>query len=208
MSAYTIREETVNGVRRLVVQVDGEVEITDANGQQIAFIEGNTRTLTIPAAATASLSLEDSAVTTAKLADAAVTAAKLDVPKVAVLTETHLASTFTDGEAAVGTKTMTGTVPAGAVILGTKVLVPAGFAGDTSAALIIGDGTDGDRYNTDTVDIFTTAATGVQSGVPSGDKLVTTAHQPVLTVTSAADITPVIAGAGSVTVSIYYLATV
>lgn len=129
------------------------------------------------------------------------------MPRVSVLTETHLASTFTDGGGAAGTKTMTGTIPAGAVILGTKVLVAAGFAGDSSAAMIIGDGTDTDRYNTSTVDIFTTAATGVQSGVPSGSKLQVAAVSPVLTVTSATDAGLFIAGAGSVTVSIYYIKT-
>jgi len=129
-------------------------------------------------------------------------------PAIEALTETILASAFTDGGAAVGTKTMTGWLPVGAVVLGTKVLVPAGFAGDTSAALTIGDGSDVDRYNTGTVDLFTTAAAGVQSGVPSGVKLQTTAVRPVLTVTSATDITLVIAEAGSVTVSIYYIRTV
>jgi hypothetical protein len=138
----------------------------------------------------------------------AITNSKLAVPKVSVLSETHTAATFTDGGSAVGTKTMTGTIPAGAVVLGTKVLVPAGFAGDVSAALTIGDGTDVDRYNTGTIDIFTTAATGVASGVPSGQKLQVAAVSPVLTVTSNADITPVIAEAGSVTVNIYYIATV
>ena len=130
------------------------------------------------------------------------------VPRVEVLSETHTADSFTDGGSTVGTKTMTGRIPAGAVILGTKVLVPAGFAGDTSAALTIGDGSDVDRYNTSTVDIFTTAAAGVQSGVPSGNKLQTTAVQPVLTVTSAADFTAVVSGGGSVTVEIYYIRTI
>lgn len=127
---------------------------------------------------------------------------------VQALTETHLASTFTDGGSTVGTKTMTGSIPAGAIILGTKVLVPAGFAGDTTAALTIGDGSDVDRYNTGTIDIFTTAATGVQSGIPSGLKLQVAAVQPVLTVTSSTDAGLFIAGAGSVTVSVYYIKTV
>jgi hypothetical protein len=125
-----------------------------------------------------------------------------------VLTETHAASTFTDGGAAIGTKAMTGTIPVGAILMGSKVVVGTGFTGDTSAVLTIGDGSDVDRYNTSTIDIFTTAAAGVQSGEPSGSRLVTVANIPTLTVTSAADITLVIAAAGSITVSIYYLATV
>lgn len=128
------------------------------------------------------------------------------IPEVRALIETHTRSEFTDGGSTAGTLTMTGSVPAGAVLLGSKVLVNSGFIGDTSAALTIGDGSDVDRYNTSTVDVFTTAATGVQSGIPSGNKLVTAANQPVLTITSAADFTSV--SAGSITVAIYYIRTV
>jgi hypothetical protein len=123
------------------------------------------------------------------------------------LTETHSAASFTDGGSTVGTKTMTGTLPAGALILGTKVTVPAGFAGNVSATLKIGDGSDDDRYNTGTPSIFATAATGVEVGVPSGSKLQVAAVQPVLTVTASSDFTLVAAGGGSVTVSIFYIPT-
>ena len=133
---------------------------------------------------------------------------KLIVPRVSVLEETHTAASFTDGGAAVGTKTMTGYIPAGAVILGTKVLVPAGFAGNVSATMTIGDGSDAERYMTPTCNVFATAANGVQSGVPSGNKLQVTAVKPVLTVTSSTDFTLVLAGGGSVTVAIYYIVTV
>ncbi len=125
-------------------------------------------------------------------------------PGLRVLTETHAAATFTDGGGAVGTKVMTGSIPVGAVLLGSKVLVPAGFAGDVSCVLTIGDGSDVDRYNTGTPSIFTTAANGIETGEPSGARLLTAANQPTLTITSAADITPVIAGGGSVTVSLLY----
>lgn len=121
----------------------------------------------------------------------------------AKLEETFAFDDFTDGGGAVGTMVFTGALPAGAVVLASKVVVGAGFAGDASAALTIGDGTDVDRYNTSTIDIFTTAAAGVQSGVPSGSKLLTAANSPTLTVTTAADFTSV--SAGSVTVAIYYL---
>jgi hypothetical protein len=123
------------------------------------------------------------------------------------LTETFLASAFTDGGSTAGTKQFSTAVPVGAILLGSKVIVNAGFAGDVSAALTIGDGSDVDRYNTSTIDVFTTAATGVQSGVPSGNKLITTANKPTLTVTSATDFTLVLAGGGSITVSIYYIRT-
>lgn len=124
---------------------------------------------------------------------------------VRALTETVLRAAFTDGGSTVGTFQLLGTIPVGAVLLGSKVVVGSGFIGDTSAAMTIGDGSDVDRYNTSTINIFVTAADGVQSGAPSGDKLITTANRPTLTVTSAADFTNV--SAGSITVSIFYLET-
>jgi hypothetical protein len=110
---------------------------------------------------------------------------------------------FTDGSGAAGTVTFRGSIPKGAVVLGTKVTVEEGFAGDDSAALTIGDGSTADRYNTDTIDVFSTAADGVESGIPSGDLLLTAENQPVLTVTAGADWGSVTAGI--VTVSIYFV---
>ena len=125
---------------------------------------------------------------------------------VGVLTETVPIASFTDGGATVGTYQMAGSLPAGATVLGSRVLVPGGFAGDTSAALTIGDGSDVDRYNTSTVNIFTTAAAGIESGIPSGTKLLTAANRPTLTVTTAADFTSAVTnGSGIVTVSIYFV---
>ena len=102
-----------------------------------------------------------------------------------------------------GTKVMTLSLPVGAVVVATKVLVPAGFAGDTSAVITVGDGSDVDRYHTGTPDVFTTAATGVEAGLPSGAVLLTSANTPTVIVTTAADFTSVTAG--SVTVTIYYI---
>lgn len=127
---------------------------------------------------------------------------------IGVLSESVVVTDFTDGGSTSGTLQLTGSVPAGAVILGSKVLVSAGFAGDTTAVLTIGDGSDVDRYNTGTPSVFATAATGIETGVPSGSKLVTTANRPTLTITSSADFTSVKTNAaGAMTVSIYYLQT-
>lgn len=127
------------------------------------------------------------------------------IASIGVLTETVSRSQFTDGGGTSGTYQMQGAIPAGAIVLGSKVLVTAGFAGDTSATLQIGDGSAAARYSTGTPSVFAAAATGIQTGVPSGDKLVTTANRPTLTVTSAADFTNV--SAGTMSVSIYYIAT-
>lgn len=120
-----------------------------------------------------------------------------------VLEETFAYDDFTDGGGAVGTVQFQGSLPKGAVVLGSKAIVGAGFAGDTSAAMTVGDGSDVDRYNTGTPSVFATAADGVQTGVPSGDKLLTAENRPTVTVTTNADFTSVTAG--SVTVAIYYI---
>lgn len=136
---------------------------------------------------------------------AKVTNAMLAKPRVRCVTETVTAASLTDGGAAVGTKTLTAAIPAGARYLATTCTALVGFAGDTSAVVTIGDGTDVDRYNTGTPDLFTTAAAGVDLGVASGTAFHATAKTVVVTVTSAADITPVIAGAGSVALQFWFL---
>jgi hypothetical protein len=146
------------------------------------------------------------AVRTADLADASVTPAKLSAPSIGSITQTILKSAFTDGGAAVGTKTMTSQIPAGAIFLYAKVVVNAAFSGDTSAVLTIGDGSDVDRYNTGTPNVFATAANGIEMGAPSGTRYHPTAQTVTLTVTSGADFTAVI-GTGSITVTLYYLIT-
>jgi len=110
---------------------------------------------------------------------------------------------FTDGGAAAGTYDLTDKIPAGALYIGTAIKHVTGFAGDTSAALTIGDGTDVDRYNTSTVNVFATAAHGIASGIPSGALYHVAQVTPRLTVTTAADFTSV--SAGEVTVEMYYL---
>lgn len=125
-------------------------------------------------------------------------------PKLVKLTETVAYDDFTDGGAAVGTYDLTaGTIPVGATFLYAAVTAVTGFAGDTSAALTLGDGSDADRYNTSTIDVFSTAANGVAAGDPSGVRYHATAATVTLTVTTASDFTSV--SAGSVTVELYYL---
>lgn len=110
---------------------------------------------------------------------------------------------FTDGGAAVGTYSLSEFIPVGALYLGTAVTAVTGFAGDTSAAMTIGDGTDVDRYNTSTVNVFATAAAGVAAGAPSGVLYHAAQVTPKITITTAADWTSV--NAGSVTIELYYI---
>lgn len=118
-------------------------------------------------------------------------------------TATVLFSQFTDGGAAVGTYNLPFTIPVGALYLGTAITNVVGFAGDTSAVLTLGDGSDADRYNAGTPNVFASAEGGVAAGVPSGVLYHDTAKTPKITVTSAADFTSV--SAGSVTIEMYYL---
>lgn len=133
----------------------------------------------------------------------------MPLPCVSGFTETWLFSDFTDGGGTSGTRRMAGAIPAGALFLYAKVLVPAGFAGDTSAVIILGDGTTTDRYGLATgsaPSVFATAATGIEIGNPSGAVLQIASVSPVITITSGSDFTAV--NAGSVTVSFFYLVTV
>ncbi len=120
------------------------------------------------------------------------------------LTETVAYTAFTDGGSTAGTYDLTvGTIPAGATFLYAALTAVTGFAGDTSAVLTIGDGSDADRYNTGTPDVFSTAAAGVSVGAPSGTRYHDTAATVTLTVTTAADWGSV--SAGSLTLELYYL---
>lgn len=157
----------------------------------------------VPVVPTGDVTINGSGVTT--IGAAKVTNAMLAKPRLRCVTETLTAASLTDGGAAVGTKTLTAAIPAGARFLFATCSALTGFAGDTSAVITLGDGTDGDRYNTGTPDIFTTAAAGVDLGEPSGTAFHATAKTVVATVTSAADITPVLAGGGSVDLQLWFL---
>lgn len=107
---------------------------------------------------------------------------------------------FTDGGSTAGTLDLSVTIPAGAVFLQSLITDIVGFTGDTSATIIIGvTGGDTDRYSTGTPSVFTTAAAGVDLGVPSGTKWHTAAAVPTVLVTSNADFTNVTAGSAVIT---------
>jgi|SRR3990167_5245251 len=118
------------------------------------------------------------------------------------LAETVALADFTDGGGAAGTYALKTQIPAGAWVLQTIIQDVTGFAGDTSAALIVGDGTDTDRYNTSTLDVFTTIA-AIDGGAVSGTKIHTTAKTVTLTITAGSDWGLVTAGA--LTIKIFYL---
>lgn len=110
-------------------------------------------------------------------------------------------ASFTDGGSTSGTYNLKTQVPAGAWVHRTILQNVTGFTGDTSAVLIVGDGTDTDRYNTGTPSVFTTA-TAIDMGAPSGTQIHTAAKTVTLTITSGSDWGAVTAGA--LTIKIFY----
>ena len=118
-----------------------------------------------------------------------------------VITETVLFSDFTDGGSAAGTVSLSTAVPAGAFVTRAYLLDVVKFDGNTSAVVTIGDGTDVDRYNTGTPNVFADAV-ALDMGAPSGVQIHALAKTPVVTVTGGSDFTAV--SAGAMTVRIFY----
>lgn len=136
----------------------------------------------------------------------AVTNSEMSVPKIVVYQETIAVGSFTDGGATAGTLSLATSIPAGSVFLNSAIHGLTGFAGDTSAVMTIGDGSDVDRYNTGTPNVFTTAAAGVSVGAASGTAFHSAAITPVVTVTTAADFTACKSnGSGAVTITLVYI---
>ena len=128
--------------------------------------------------------------------------AAVDVGAIVKLTKTILFSEMVDA-GTTGTFTFAESIPAGATLLSLDCVALTGFTGDTSATITVGDGTDVDRYMTGTPSVLTTAANGLDLGVPSGLPNHPSAKAPVVVITSAADFTSV--NAGSITLELYYI---
>lgn len=112
---------------------------------------------------------------------------------------------FTDGGSTAGTLVLGFTIPAGAKVIASKLDDVVGFAGNVSAAMTIGDGTDVDRYNTSTLNVFSNAV-AIDGGAISGTAIHATAISTVtVTVTTDSNFTTCKSnGSGRATVSIYY----
>jgi hypothetical protein len=117
--------------------------------------------------------------------------------------ETVALADFTDNGDTTGTVELNVSIPAGAVYNQTFITAVTGFAGDTSATVQVGDGTDVDRYSTGTPSVFATAANGIDAGVPSGTKFHSAAKTPTVIVTSGSDFGAVTAGQMTIVLSWY-----
>jgi len=127
-------------------------------------------------------------------------------PAVMTYQEVCPVASFTDNGDATGQLDLGGTIPAGALFLYATVHAITGFAGDTTATLTIGDGTDVDRYNTGTPSVFATSAAGVAMGVPSGTTWHDAEETVRLTITGGADFTSIVSdGNGTLAVTLAYI---
>ena len=136
------------------------------------------------------------------IATGAIDNAKLSAPKLTAYQETFAFGDMTDGGGTSGTFDLTTTVPEGAVFVQSFIDSVTGFTGDTSATITIGDGSDVDRYNTGTPDVFTTAD-HISAGSPSGTTYHSADKTPTITVTSGSSFASVAAGSLTVTLLWY-----
>lgn len=127
------------------------------------------------------------------------------VPRISTIQETVALADFTDNEDATGEVELSTAIPEGAIVMQTCIDAVTGFAGDTSATVQIGDGTDVDRYNTGTPNVFATAD-HISAGAVSGTAYHAAAKTPTVTVTSNSDFSSVTAG--EMTVTIFYYQSV
>lgn len=152
--------------------------------------------------------IQDDAVISAKIDDGSVMNIDLGVPKLVTYQETFSVDDMTDNEDATGEIELSTSIPEGAVFAQSFIDGVTGFAGDTSAVLTIGDGTDPDRYNTGTPDVFTTAD-HISAGLPSGTVYHSDAVTPKVTITSATDFGLVATdGSGAVTITLMWYQSV
>jgi len=112
-------------------------------------------------------------------------------------------ASFTDNGDATGYIDFTsGTIPAGAIVVGWKAVVATGFTGDTTAVAEVGKDGDTDAYSADTSQSVLAAAT-VGSAAKEASAFVAAATTPRVTVTGGSDFGNI--AAGSMTLTIYYM---
>lgn len=124
-------------------------------------------------------------------------------PHLRHIRQTVTLAEFTDGGGASGTFALTnGTVPIGSVVTACFLEALVGFSGGT-ATIIVGDGSDTDRYMTGTPDVASTLANGLDLGVPSGAKYHSAAKTVTITIAETTDFGTI--AAGSLRIVVEYL---
>jgi hypothetical protein len=126
---------------------------------------------------------------------------------VKTLSQSIAVASFTDNTNTTGYLDMTGQIPAQALVLGWKVEVTAGFAGDTTAVIQVGKSGTLAAFSADT------AQSVFAAGTVGSSALAATGYTPAavtlrITITGGADFTSIKTnGAGAATITIYYIQT-
>jgi len=114
---------------------------------------------------------------------------------------------FTDNTNTTGYIDFTKALPAGAVVIGWRADVTAGFTGDTTAVMQVGIAGDLDKYSANTAQSCLAAGT-VGSLALAADSVTgfSDAKTPRVTVTGGADFTTIkTGGSGEMTVEIFFI---
>jgi hypothetical protein len=112
---------------------------------------------------------------------------------------------FTDGGSAAGTYNMLKRIPAGSFVIGSKVNVLAGFTGNSSCTLAIGDSGDSNVYSANTTHNIYTAVNNLVAQAESPPVAEASANTVLLTATGASDFTAITAG--KIEVWVFYFST-
>lgn len=121
--------------------------------------------------------------------------------------ETFAVADMTDGGSTAGTFVFTQDIPAQSTVYRTVYRNVTGFAGDSSAATEMGDGTDADRYNVSSDPSLFASAAAVDGGLPQGVAWNATAVSPTITMTSGTDFSAVVSNGGGVATAYVYFET-
>ena len=117
---------------------------------------------------------------------------------------------FTDGAGASGTLDLSKQIPAGSLVICSKVKVTTGFTGDTTAVMDVGISGDADRFSLTTHNVLAAASNLLENADPAaggaaGLDLVTSDTTVTLTITGASDFGLITAG--KLYVEVFYLST-
>lgn len=195
----------------LIGNASGDAAALDASTDAQVVIGNGTTATSVAVSGDATidnagvLTIAANAVTETEILDDAVTNVKMGVPKLSTIQQTFAFGDMTDNLDATGQIDLTDTLPEGSIVVRAMVDEITGFTGDTTAVATIGDGTDVDRYNTGTVDVFTTSD-HEDAGAPSGTVYQNAEETVRVTVTGGADFTSI--AAGQMTVTLFYYQSV
>ena len=119
---------------------------------------------------------------------------------------------FTDSAGVTGTLVLDKKIPAGSLVIGSKVTVKTGFTGDSSAVMDIGDGSDADLFSYTTHSVYT-AARNLMEGCDSaaagntGTGIVPISADTSITLTVTGGSAFALITAGLMLVELFYLST-